>query len=258
MRLLRKIRTGFHRWPLLAGAIVIGTGLATATPLLAAEKQPQSTSGAAAPCNFHPLDEENLATFFRGVKSVNLAILFEPDVRESLKCHGHEKECAEREAMEAGTAIPSGAKDKHIQFMTTLFKTLNDHYPQELYPEALTNLFRPMVKQLFAPVLPRDSSCEIPDPTMINPNSSKAAYASTSGSDVVNLMIQVTLVKKTTPHIVILTINTWRKGDAIYFHPLPLSTAFPLNQSEAEFKKQFADFVDGAKRSFTPTLMPEE
>jgi hypothetical protein len=198
----------------------------------------------------------NLRPTFQNLKSINLYIDFPLGLPEALACAGHEKECAEREANRAGGAVPNKDRDQFIQVEADRMRSINGGYPHDLYPDKLTERFREMVKRQFASVLPLDSSCKVPDPTLINPYASDTGYAATMGSpDVLNLTIRVKVVTTTTPHVIVLSAGTFRQGDKIDFLE-PYLTAIPLNMPEDQITKAVGEFE--LYSHFGPEVYPEE
>ncbi len=174
----------------------------------------------------------------RDVKSANFYIAFPPGLRWALECRGREEECAKQRlqphAVDANTFIP-----REIGRL----KDLSSGYPQALYPDHLAEVLRPLFKTAIAPLLQHSVSGQPPEPTMLSPYSE--SYACTAATpDVVNLIITVSLVDNTTPHIVVLTRSIYRHGNETYFPPdSPFSTAIPLDLPEEETKKRVTVFM---------------
>lgn len=197
----------------------------------AAREHDGADSSSAPPCDFKPY--ENLSNLYQGLKSVNLYLDFPQDLQMALECRGHEEKCATD-------------PDTDASWLVTHFKDLSSAYPQALYPDNIDKVTRPLIRDLFAPILPRDRSCKVAEPTMLRPGTLDT-YASTVGSpDVLNLTMSVRLLTTTKPHIVILTFMKFRQGR---FWPQVLSTAFPFDQTEDETSKNLTYFIRTTVRS---------
>jgi len=242
VRLFRNIKTALSRTPLLASVLVIGLALAPAMPLFAAESQPQAQPAAAAPCNVIPL--EHLMPFYQNLKGANVYIDFPRGLQEAIECRDHEEECAKRDATPHAKDI-----DQYIALKTNSLKTLNQGFPEILYRDNLAATLRSMVKKNLAPALPHDSACQVPEPTMLDPYS-RYTYGST-GPDVFNVILSITPITRTQPHIVVLTLTIDRHGDVAVFHHRPSSTAIPLNLSADEIAASFNAFL-GNGGAFSP------
>jgi hypothetical protein len=215
-------------------------------PVLA--QQPRQTLTASAPCNFTQLD--NLMPLYSNLKSVNLYVDFPRDLQYALECRGREEECAQSKlrpkTKNAATFIP-----REI----TRLKDLSSGYPEALYPDNLAKVARPVITDLFAPVLARDSSCTAPEPTMLYPYSIETFPLTGGAPDVLNLTLAVTLVETTKPHIVVLTFTTVRQGNAIYHRPRVLATAIPLDLPPDAISKSFQFFMRNTVfQSFQPLV----
>lgn len=158
----------------------------------------------------------------KDLKSANFYIYFPADLKQALECRGHEEEC-----------VPDPNR----------LKNLSTNYPLALYPENFAKILRPLYKDAIAFALPRDSSGQVPEPTVLSPFSNYACTAATP--DALHLILTVTLVDTTNPHIVVLTRTLYRHGNEVYYPPdVPFSTAIPLNLGEEAAETQATRFMN--------------
>ncbi len=226
--------------PAFAGVLLLACVASRPTLAQTATAQPPEFSkDASGPrCNFTLPKNNDLEPEFRNLKSVNFYVDFPRHLRYALECRGHEEDCAKQRldptAADAGTFVGSEV---------SRLKALNSDYPDALYPDALANFARPLIKDALAQVLPRDTSCQPPEPTTIYPFSTKNYPTSGGAPDVLNLTIVVTLVEDTKPRIVILTYLKVRQGKELDDYPTVVSTAIPLDLSADDIGKRMKSFV---------------
>jgi hypothetical protein len=220
---------------LVYGLVIPGPAPASESPQIQAKP---ASNMPTRPCNFTPPKNNDLEPQYRNLKSVNFYVDFPRDLRYALECRGHEEDCAKQRlrprAVDADTFVPREV---------SRLKALNSDYPEALYPDALTNFARPLIKDALAQVLPRDSSCEPPEPTTIYPFSTENYPTLGGAPDVLNLAIVVTLVEETKPHIVVLTYLKVRQGNELDDYPTVVSTAIPLDLSADDIGKSVKSFV---------------
>lgn len=180
----------------------------------------------------------------KNLKSANFYINFPPDLRQALDCRDHEKECALREVG------PNASDAGQVVIWVNRLKNLNRNYPLALYPDSLEKVLRPLYKKAISFALPHDSSRQAPDPTMLSPYSNNYPCTAATPSTF-NLILTVTLVTTTNPHIVVLTRTLYRHGNEDYFPPdIPFSTAIPLNLPNQEIEKEVERFMNIAMNYF--------
>ena len=186
---------------------------------------------------------------------MNVYIAFPRGLQEAIECRGREEECAKRDAEPHASDV-----DQYVQSKTNTLKNLNNNFPAILSPDNLANVLRALARKQLAPVLPRDSSCQMPEPTMLNPDLGYThnAHPTSAQPDILYLTLNVTLVTTTQPHIVILTFVFDRHGDTNYYHSHPFSTAIPLNLSADDINKAFADYATSVGQYFAPVAYGSE
>jgi hypothetical protein len=210
------------------------------------------------PCT--SFSQEEVRPAYQHLKSVNFYLDFPKDLNQALECSGHEEECVKKDGTISGSNhIAPAELARFIRDQTNHLKKLNRDYPSVLYPNSISNMARPLIKSAFAPVLPHDSSCKIPELTMLNPDS-RYTYAATAGApDVLNLIIRVTLVSTTAPHIVVLNFTTIRQSLPLYLQTPGYTTAIPLTSGDGDAAKHLQELLSGIiMQTFRPTAQGTE
>jgi len=233
VKLFHDIKFTFHRWVFLGGALIV-SALMFSQPLWAATQQLQAQ---AAPKGCNPTLFNKLQPLYRNLKALNVYVDSPPSLQEALECRGREQECAKRDSQPNAKDV-----DRYIELKTNGLKKLNSDFPEVLYPahlaESLHSIFTAAAR-----MLPRSSSCEVPELTMLNPLSPDT-FATTGGAaDVLNVTLWVALVDSTEPHIVVLTLTTERQGGQLALRRRPTSTAIPLNLPVDEINRRVAAFI---------------
>ena len=230
MAFIRNTISAFQQSPLLAACAVVSGILASSTASFAQPAQTQSNTCS----SFSPLHHSQ--PIFRDLKAVNLYIDIPPKYQEALDCHGREEDCVK---LASGYGLPQFDSAKYIQNL----KEMYDRYPTDLHPDVLTALYRDRLKTAFSSVLPRDSSCEPPEPVVLDRKT--VALRDKSMTDI-TLTIIVTVVDTTKPPIAILTSSYFRSdpGHTDYLHSWPFSTAFPLDLPEPKIAGIVTDFAN--------------
>ncbi len=210
-----------------------------------AQQAPQTQKPPAIPALLPPRSWTTCPTFtpanmsrpvYQNLQAVNLYIDIPSNYEHAIQCHDREGDCA---ASASGSRLPQFDSAKYIQGL----KDAYNRYPKELRRDALTALYRGRLKIAFSSLLPRDQSCQPPEPILLTDNH---LYTVDTSTNEITLTVKVTVVETTTLPLVVLSTSYFRADPrhTEYDLSIPFSTAFPLDIPEPEATRILTDFAD--------------
>lgn len=184
--------------------------------------------------SFSPLHHSQ--PMYQDLKAVNLYVDIPPLYKEVLDCHGREEQCVKHAS---GYGLPEFKQEKYIQNLKQTYET----YPKSLHRDALEAVYRDRLKTAFSSILPRDNSCQLQEPHVLD---DRAVLTVERSANTITLTVRVSIIDNTKPRLAVLSTSYFRPdaGHANYLQSRPFSTAFPLDLPDSEVSAIVADFAN--------------